>query len=120
MATGYRRPEEVWPTGGTPLVREVRSPYFMPVTEEILAEITRRIVAELDLDKIILFGSYAYERLTQTATWIFLWSWSRVSPLHSGLWRCRNSYDLDHFQWIFWSRRRPRCWPHAAEVIRSS
>lgn len=60
MTTAYRRPEEVWPTGGTPLVREVRSPYFMPVTEEILAEITRRIVAELDPEKVILFGSYAY------------------------------------------------------------
>lgn len=56
----YLRPAEVWPTGGTPLVKEISSPYFLPVTEEILAEITRRIVTALDPEKVILFGSYAY------------------------------------------------------------
>ncbi len=58
--TTYPRPADVWPTGGTPLVKEVSSPHFLPVTEEILAEITRRIVAALDPEKVILFGSYAY------------------------------------------------------------
>ncbi len=56
----YPRPSDVWPTGGTPLVKEVSSPYFLPVTEEILTEITRRIVTELNPEKVILFGSYAY------------------------------------------------------------
>jgi predicted nucleotidyltransferase len=32
----------------------------MPVTEEILAEIVRCLVATLDPEKIILFGSYVY------------------------------------------------------------
>jgi predicted nucleotidyltransferase len=56
----YPHPADVWPTGGIPLVKEISSPYFLPVTEEILAEITRRIVAALDPEKVILFGSYAY------------------------------------------------------------
>ena len=60
MTTTYVPAEEVWPTGGTPLFKEVRSPYFLPVTEEILAEIVRRIVEKLDPEQIILFGSYAY------------------------------------------------------------
>lgn len=58
--SNYPHPADVWPTGGTPLVKEVSSPYFLPVTEEILAEITRRIVAALDPEKVILFGSFAY------------------------------------------------------------
>ena len=49
-----------WPQMGTPLVPGVTSPGFGPVTQEILAEITRRIVAALNPRKIILFGSYAY------------------------------------------------------------
>jgi uncharacterized protein len=52
--------QQAWPTNGKPLFREVRSPYFLQVTEEILAEIVRRIVAASDPEKIILFGSYAY------------------------------------------------------------
>jgi len=60
MATKYLTAEEVWPTGGTPLFKEVQSPYFLPVTSEILAEIVRRIVDKLEPEKIILFGSYAY------------------------------------------------------------
>jgi len=60
VTTKDLRAEEVWPTGGTPLVKEVHSPYFLPVTEEILAEIVRRIVDRLNPEKIILFGSYAY------------------------------------------------------------
>jgi predicted nucleotidyltransferase len=56
----HPHPAGVWPTGGTPLVKEVSSSYFLPVTEEILAEITRRIVAARDPEKVILFGSYAY------------------------------------------------------------
>jgi predicted nucleotidyltransferase len=52
--------EEAWPKDGTPLFKEVQSPYFLPVTEEILAEIARRIVEKLDPEKIVLFGSYAY------------------------------------------------------------
>ncbi len=60
MTTKYLTAEEVWPTGGAPLFKEVHSPYFLPVTEEILAEIVRRIVNKLDPEQIILFGSYAY------------------------------------------------------------
>jgi predicted nucleotidyltransferase len=52
--------EEAWPKGGTPLFKEVQSPYFLPVTEEILAEIVRRIVEKFDPEKIVLFGSYAH------------------------------------------------------------
>ena len=51
---------ESWPRGDTRLVEGVDSPYFLPVTEELLAEITRRIVAALDPERVILFGSYAY------------------------------------------------------------
>ena len=51
MITTYLTAEEVWPTGGTPLFKEVRSPYFLPVTEEILAEIVRRIVEKLAPDE---------------------------------------------------------------------
>lgn len=31
-----------------------------PITKEVIAEVTRRIVAELDPEEIILFGSYAW------------------------------------------------------------
>jgi uncharacterized protein len=55
-------PAAAWPAGGTPLFKEVQSPYFLPVTDEILAEIVRRIVEKFDPEKIILFGSYAYGR----------------------------------------------------------
>lgn len=49
-----------WPSGGKRLA-EVSSPYgFLPVTEEIIAEIVRRIVANLDPEKVLMFGSYAY------------------------------------------------------------
>ena len=34
--------------------------WYMPVTKELLREITRRIVAEFQPERIILFGSYAY------------------------------------------------------------
>jgi len=57
--TQYPLAEDVWPTGGVPLVKEAVSPYFLPVTQEILGEIVRRIVAALDPERIILFGSYA-------------------------------------------------------------
>ncbi|HID61496.1 MAG TPA: nucleotidyltransferase domain-containing protein [Anaerolineae bacterium] len=49
-----------WPAEGTQLVAGVQPPGFAPVTEEALDEIVRRIVAELQPEKIILFGSYAY------------------------------------------------------------
>lgn len=52
VTTKYLRAEEVWPTGGTPLVKEVHSPYFLPVTEEILAEIVRRIVDRLNPENL--------------------------------------------------------------------
>ncbi|HXF63008.1 MAG TPA: nucleotidyltransferase domain-containing protein [Caldilineaceae bacterium] len=58
--SGYLHPTDEWPTGGTPLVKEAQSAYFLPVTEEILAEITRRIVEAVEPEKVILFGSYAY------------------------------------------------------------
>jgi predicted nucleotidyltransferase len=48
-----------WPIGGTRLAPGVQPPGFLPVTEEILAEIVRRLVAALNPEKIILFGSYA-------------------------------------------------------------
>lgn len=56
----YKLAEEAWPTGGIPLFKKVQSPYFLPVTDEILAEIVRRIVERFDPEQIILFGSYAY------------------------------------------------------------
>jgi predicted nucleotidyltransferase len=49
-----------WPTGGARLAAGVQPAGFLPVTEEILAEIVRRLVAALDPEKIILFGSYVY------------------------------------------------------------
>ena len=52
--------EQAWPRNGTPLFGELKPPYFLQVTEEILAEIVRRVVEKLDPEKIILFGSYAY------------------------------------------------------------
>jgi predicted nucleotidyltransferase len=62
VATVYEYPplQQAWPANGKPLFREVRSPYFLQVTEEILAEIVRRIVTVFAPQKIILFGSYAY------------------------------------------------------------
>ena len=59
QTTTYPLAEDVWPTGGVPLVKEAVSPYFLPVTTQILDEIVRRIVAALDPEQIILFGSYA-------------------------------------------------------------
>ena len=38
----------------------VQPPGFGPVTEEVLAEIVRRIVTALHPEKVILFGSYVY------------------------------------------------------------
>jgi predicted nucleotidyltransferase len=52
--------EDHWPAGGTQLVGGVQPPGFTAVTEEILAEIVRRIVAALHPERVILFGSYAY------------------------------------------------------------
>jgi uncharacterized protein len=52
--------EDRWPAGGIQLVAGVQSPGFIPVTEEILAEIVRRIVTALHPERVILFGSYAY------------------------------------------------------------
>jgi predicted nucleotidyltransferase len=52
--------ESRWPAGGTCLAPGVQPPGFLPVTEEILAEIVNRLIAALNAEKIILFGSYAY------------------------------------------------------------
>jgi uncharacterized protein len=49
-----------WPAGGRPLIDGVSPLGFEPVTDRILAEIVRRIVAALQPQKIILFGSYVY------------------------------------------------------------
>lgn len=49
-----------WPQGGTPLVADVQSPGFLPVTEESLAIIVQRLVPALHPHKIVLFGSYSY------------------------------------------------------------
>jgi len=51
-----------WPAGSTPLVAGVQPPGFTPVTEEVLAEIVRRIATGQHPEKIVLFGSYAYGR----------------------------------------------------------
>jgi predicted nucleotidyltransferase len=52
--------EDRWPQGGTRLVAGVQPLGFGPVTEEVLAEIVRRIVVTLHPEKVILFGSYVY------------------------------------------------------------
>ena len=52
--------ESRWPAEGTCLAPGVQPPGFLPVTEEILAEIVSRLVAALNPEKIILFGSYVY------------------------------------------------------------
>ena len=49
-----------WPAGGTKLVDGIQPPGFAPVTEEILVEMIRRIVASLQPETIMLFGSYGY------------------------------------------------------------
>jgi predicted nucleotidyltransferase len=49
-----------WPVEGTLLVPDVQPLGFAPVTEEALDEIVWRIVAEVQPERIILFGSYAY------------------------------------------------------------
>ena len=49
-----------WPAGGARLAPGIQPPGFLPVTEEILAEIIRRLVAALNPEKIILFGTYVY------------------------------------------------------------
>ncbi len=68
----YVPPAQVWPADGKRLA-EVASPYgFLPVTEEILAEITRRIVEHLRPEKVILFGSYAYGKPTADSDVDFL------------------------------------------------
>lgn len=54
--------QTAWPNEGTRLVSQVQPPGFVPVTEEALDEIIRRIVRALRPHRIILFGSYA--RLT--------------------------------------------------------
>ena len=48
-----------WPAESTPLVAGVQPPGFTPVTEEVLAEIMRRIVEVAHPRQIILFGSAA-------------------------------------------------------------
>lgn len=53
-----------WPSGGKPLFPGITTVGFEPVTEEILAEISRRIVAAFHPKQIILFGSYAYGKPT--------------------------------------------------------
>jgi predicted nucleotidyltransferase len=82
--------QSAWPTGGTPLFKEVQSPYFLPVTEEILAEIARRIVEKLDPEKIILFGSYAYGDPHQDSDVdLFVVMDSNLSSAHRGVEVCR-------------------------------
>ncbi len=60
----YPTIQQAWPAGGKPILHEVHSPYFLQVTEEILVEIVKRIVAKCDPERIILFGSYAYGTAT--------------------------------------------------------
>jgi uncharacterized protein len=83
-------PAAAWPTGGTPLFKEVQSPYFLPVTDEILSKIVRRIVEKFDPEKIILFGSYAYGRPHQDSDVdLFVVMESTLSPAFRGLEICR-------------------------------
>lgn len=49
-----------WPLVGTPVVADVQSPGFMPVTEEALRLIVERLIPVLHPHKIIMFGSYVY------------------------------------------------------------
>ena len=49
-----------WPLAGTPVVADVQSPGFLPVTEEALSTIVQRLVPALHPHKIIVFGSYIY------------------------------------------------------------
>lgn len=49
-----------WPIEGTPMVADVQSPGFLPVTEEALSTIVERLVPVLNPHKIIIFGSYVY------------------------------------------------------------
>ncbi len=49
-----------WPLAGTPVVADVQSPGFLPVTEEALSIIVQRLVPALHPHKIIVFGSYIY------------------------------------------------------------
>jgi predicted nucleotidyltransferase len=51
----WRRPAE-----DIPLAAGVQPPGFAPVTKQALNQIVRRLVAELNPVKIILFGSYGY------------------------------------------------------------
>ena len=50
------------PARGTQLIAGVQPRGFAPVTTEALAEIVRRIVAALQPERIILFGSHAMGR----------------------------------------------------------
>ena len=54
VRSGGTRTEQPW------VVEGVQNRVFMTVTEEILDEITRRIVHAFDPEKVVLFGSYAY------------------------------------------------------------
>jgi hypothetical protein len=49
-----------WPRAGTPVVADVQSPGFLPVTEEALDTMVQRLVPALHPHKIIMFGSYIY------------------------------------------------------------
>ena len=49
-----------WTVGTTFLAPGTWPKSFLPVTEEVLAQIVSRIVDALAPEKVILFGSYAY------------------------------------------------------------
>ncbi len=49
-----------WPAGGIQLVAGVQPPGFAPVTEEVLAEVVRRVVAVLQPYKVILLVPLLY------------------------------------------------------------
>ena len=54
-----------WAVEGIQLAPGVQPPGFAPVTERALTEIIRRIVRELQPQRIVLFGSYGYGTPTQ-------------------------------------------------------
>lgn len=54
-----------WAIEDTQLAAGVQPPGFAPVTGGALSEIVRRIVAQLQPQKIVLFGSYGYGTPTE-------------------------------------------------------
>ena len=94
-----------WPLAGTPVVADVQSPGFLPVTEEALSTIVQRLVPALPPPtKSSFLVPISMVFLLLRVTWTF-WSFStpRLVPLIaiSVFPAC---YDRGPFPWIFSSR----------------